>query len=294
MNKKYNLIKGIDDDNCRFIINVLDSYNNNVLNFNKRKEHSIINMSSLDNKENNTIIDLDKIWSKPYFYTKMRVKLTEIVHIYNKTSFEKIQKNPKKFCKKLTKIKIKRNFKKPSDCIDIVEFISNLNVTTSTNFLFVAKKLNEENLFKEEQIISAIRIKKIKDRKAQVSFIYDEICKYLNSDFVQNNYCDFINNKCVAQRHFNFYPINRKNGCCFMEVRKCNHLNKNGSCQIECMPCRLFACPYLSKKGIGYWASEFVLLRVFFTKKQRKHLVFDFYKPKESIIKKIMKLENKI
>ena len=291
MENKYELIKSINDDNCRFIINVIDSYNKNLINTNKRKEHSIINENTEDSINSKFVIDLDKIWSKPYFYTKMRLKLTEIVKRCNNASLETIQKNPKKFCKNLVAIKVKRNFIKPDECIDIVDFINNLNVATNSNYSFTAKEINEENIFKEEQIISAIRIKRIKDRKAQISVIYDEICKYLNSDFIQNNYCDFINNKCIAQRHFNFYPINSKNGCCFMEVRKCKHLNKNGSCKVECMPCRLFACPYLSKKGIGYWANEFVLLKAFFTKEQRKHLIFDFYKPKEYIINKIMELE---
>ena len=119
------------------------------------------------------------------------------------------------------------------------------------------------------------------------------MCAYLNSDFIQNNYCDFENNKCIAQRHFNFYPINRKNGCCFMEVRTCTHLNSNGTCKVECIACKLFACPYLSKKGIGYYANQFVLFKAFFTKEQRKHLVFDFYKPKAYVIGKILEQENK-
>ncbi len=64
---------------------------------------------------------------------------------------------------------------------------------------------------------------------------------------------------------------------------------KNGECNVECMACRLFSCPYLSKRGITYYASEFVLLKAFLTKKQRKHLVFDFYTTKSNVLKKVSK-----
>ena len=56
---------------------------------------------------------------------------------------------------------------------------------------------------------------------------------------------------------------------------------------MECMACRLFSCPYLSKMGITYYANEFVLLKAFLSKKQRKHFVFDFYKPKDYVLKRV-------
>ena len=69
MNNKYAFIKEIDDDNCRFIINVLDSYKKNT-------NQIEINMKNTSINKNNygLIIDLDTIWSEPYFYTNIRFK----------------------------------------------------------------------------------------------------------------------------------------------------------------------------------------------------------------------------
>ena len=52
------------------------------------------------------------------------------------------------------------------------------------------------------------------------------------------------------------------------------------------MPCKLFSCPYLSKRGIGYYPREFLLLKCFLNQKQRHEIVFDFWKTKEKIIQK--------
>ena len=132
----------------------------------------------------------------------------------------------------------------------------------------------------------AIDIISINDIKTRNEKIYNEVYNDLQENFVSNHYCDFQNNKCVAQRHFTTYPINSKNGCCFTQIRPCPNL-KNGSCMVECLACRLFSCPYLSKRGITYYAKDFILLKAFFTKKQRHHLVFDFYISKYRVLDKL-------
>jgi len=58
---------------------------------------------------------------------------------------------------------------------------------------------------------------------------------------------------------------------------------------VQCMACRLFSCPYLTKRGIAYYGSEIVLFKAFLNKKQRKELIFDFYKDKSEVINKMLK-----
>ena len=53
------------------------------------------------------------------------------------------------------------------------------------------------------------------------------------------------------------------------------------------MACSMFACKHLGKRGIIYSASDFIILKAFLNKKQRLHLVFDFFKPKDIILQKI-------
>lgn len=293
LDEKIDLIQNLNIDDSRFIVSVYTAYKKHqeVLD-NKIKASSIIAKSNFMNPVPN-IVDLDLIWCKPYFYTKMRLHLNSIIEKITNTSISKIAENPSLFCRKISISKISRNFKKSDSEIDIVDFIKVLaqkkaeNPDYNTDFIFIAEKIDEEAIFKKEHILKAIDIINTSSSKTQFEKIYNDVYSYLKEDFVANNFCDFQNNKCVSQRHFRTFPLNRKNGCCFTRIRTCPHLQNNGSCDVECMACRLFSCPYLSKRGIEYYAGDFVLLKAFLTKKQRKHLVFDFYASKEKVLHKV-------
>ena len=286
LNEKVNYIKNIDTYEAQFIVKVINAFQSKNLELKKdMKETTIILKQTTINSTKN-IIDLDKIWAKPYFYTKMRVKLEKLINYVQITPLEIIQKKPYKFFKQAIYNNAIAIYEKPENEIDIVEFIKTLN--PNAEYIFIAEKLDEETLFKEKQLKYALGVLKIQDIKERYSAIYDIINNYLNKDFISNNYCDFKNDKCIAQRKHKLYPINRKDGCCFRRITKCPNLD-NGKCKVECMACRLFACPFLGKMGIGYWANEFVLFKAFFTKKQRQHLIYDFYKPKEYVIEKMYK-----
>lgn len=290
--EKIELIKKIDTDDSKFILNVYNSFQKKEEELEKKKQSSsiILNQELIESKKN--IINLDNLWAKPYFYTKMRMRLEGIIKGISNIDTYEILKKPSKFCNNVIFNNNCYFFEKTEKDIDIVEFIQLLNEKKKNNpeesldYVFTAKQIDEETLFKEEQLKIAIKIINVDNLYDRNEMIYDEVYNYLTKDFIANNYCDFCNNKCVAQRKHQTYPINRKDGCCFTRIRKCPHL-KNGNCTVECLACRLFSCPYLSKRGIGYWASDFILLKAFFTKKQRKHLVFDFYQPKQKILKKI-------
>lgn len=345
LNEKIEFLDKINNDDVRFVVNVLKSYkkkqerfeskkqNSNIIlkenahidkinNVSKENEHSDrVNNNSKENehfdnindiskknenlnkdKTNNNlqenanlesstdIIDLDSLYAKPYFYTEMRIKLNYIVEQVTNTDIETIKQNPVKFCnqislKKVEKINKPNESNKNEEKLDIVEFINKYQ-GNAKNLKFIAKEIDEETIFKQEELLKAIKAKNINNIQERNSYIYDEIIKYLDEDFISNNYCDFKNDKCVKQRRLHLYPPQSKDGCCFMKIRKCNHLN-NGRCTINCLPCRLFACSYLGERGIGYRAYEFILLKAFFTKKQRKHFVFDFFTDKDEILKHI-------
>lgn len=291
--KKINLIKNTNTDNTRFIVNVYDSFLKYNADLKKQKTSSSVILKENFRNSFPIIVDLDKIYSKPYFYTKMRIHLNGIIEKIMNTDISIISKNPSKFCKSISLGKYTKNFEKNDDEIDIVDFIQVLNQKKTENpdynteLVFIANELDEETLFKEEQIKKAIEIININSKEEKYEKIYDEVYSYLTKNFISNNYCDFQNNKCVTQRHISFYPPCRKNGCCFTQIRTCKHLQKDGSCNVECMACRLFSCPYLSKRGISYFASEFVLLKAFLTKEQRHHLIFDFYKSKSEVLQKL-------
>ena len=295
INDKIKIINKKDNYNANFIVKVLKAYE-------KKQEEIEINKKitdiikankskNFDNINNYNIINLDEIWVKPYLYTKMRVKLEKLVNYVINTENSYIINNPTKFYKKAIFNSAEILFEKPANQIDIVEFIKSLNIKTietSEKFIFCAEKIDEESLFKEKYLKKAINIIKITDLKQKYSLIYDELCEYLNDDFLQNEYCDFKNNKCISQRKHRLYPPCRKNGCCFMKIRKCPNL-KEGRCSVQCLPCKLFSCKYLEKRGIEYYGRELILLQAFFNKKQRKHLVFDFYISKDEILDKVYK-----
>ena len=289
---KLDIIKSLNTDDARFILNVFNSNNKKLENIKIEKQSSNIILKKDYKDQKSQVIDLDSLWAKPYFYTTIRLSLDNIITTINNISINEILKNPSKFCKNLVLDIQKSNFVKSENEIDIVDFIKSLddkkkqNKIESLDFAFIANELDEETLFKEQQLKKAIDIISITDINTRNEKIYDGVYNDLQENFVSNHYCDFQNNKCVAQRHFTVYPVNFKNGCCFTQIRSCPNL-KDGQCMVECLACRLFSCPYLSKRGIVYHAKDFILLKAFFTKKQRKHLVFDFYVSKDKVLENL-------
>lgn len=278
LNKKIDILKNINTDDSNFIAKVLEVYLNNKKNLELKIINSTINSNTSPTLQ---VIDLDKIYCAPFIYTKMRIKLDGIIDSIKNVESKNITKH---FCKKLVLKSFTKELTMLDGQIDIVDFVK--SIKPNSNFAFVASKIDEESVFKEEEIKKAIKIINISDNNLKYEAIYDEVYNYLSQDFVSNKYCDFKKNRCVSQRHLTVYSFYPKNGCCFRDIKTCHNL-KNSNCLIECLPCRLYSCPYLSKRGITYYASEFVLLKAFLSKEQRHPLVFDFFKPKEKILEKI-------
>lgn len=131
-------------------------------------------------------------------------------------------------------------------------------------------------------------------RYDRYNYIYDTVCDYLDGYFYGKNYCDFKNNKCGEKRN-----TSSTTGCCHHFKYKllgplskfvlCEYLNsENYTCDAKCLPCKLFTCDYLEKKGIKFKIKDILLLDVFFNPIQKYFIKYMVFTPKEKIIKRLM------
>jgi len=135
----------------------------------------------------------------------------------------------------------------------------------------------------------------IHNTRERYEYVYDAICEYLDNKFKENNYCDFVDDKCVVNRG----PTskNRSMGCCysfnldmFLNVRDkklCQYL-VNKQCATKCISCKLYTCKYLAKKGISFSALSFPDIRKIFNRNQLEVLRYNCFKTREQIIDKLL------
>ena len=115
--EKMELIKQINTDDSSFILRVCESYINNQKKLNeKRKNTSIILKEKSQSIEGN-VIDLDTIYVKPYLYTKMRIKLEDIINKVINVKETDILNNPIEFCNNTIFNQVSKEFKKEENHI---------------------------------------------------------------------------------------------------------------------------------------------------------------------------------
>lgn len=137
----------------------------------------------------------------------------------------------------------------------------------------------------EIHVVHALNIKDIKER---YSYIYDVVCDYLDNEFITNNKCDFINNRCISVRFGSHCPES-VNGCCYGTNRGLCKNFIDGKCTIRSLSCKLFTCRYLRKQGIKYPINSFPLLKYFFNIRQKIVIDESIYKDKDYIIDLLIK-----
>lgn len=162
--------------------------------------------------------------------------------------------------------------------------------------------INGKNTIYHNDLINSLKALFIDDIKQQYEYIYDTVCNYLDFKFKQNNFCDFKNDKCIANRlNISAHP---NMGCCYSfvyagffdiqlikNIRICQHLDfKN--CKAKCISCKLFTCKYLKRKNIIFNSHNILLLDCFFNKKQHLILESNFFKTREEIIQKLLEKNN--
>ncbi len=125
----------------------------------------------------------------------------------------------------------------------------------------------------------------IKDKKKRLSFIYDEVCDYLDNFFIDNNLCKFKNNKCYSNRCKKFEKVN---GCCSNNKNiACKYFDKD-HCKIKCSGCKFYICPTL-KKVQGSIKMKDIFITRLLSIRQRIVLRYTVFTPKEEIIQKMLK-----
>lgn len=242
------------------------------------------------------IIEVEKVDFNVIWNTKMRSKITNIMKEISKIDIEEL--NAKGLHNILKNTVITTFESNANNILKIDELINQLRKNPNVsrqNTYYICDNLSNKNIFfinEMEKVVKAIEVGSNKDE-----YIYDTVCEDLENNFLKFNFCNFKNNKCVSQRHknvfLNDYPTPNTDGCCFKVFKKCKYNNKDGTCQIKCISCKLFICPYLSKLGIGYYASEILLLRTFYTPRQRRIYVNSFFTKKAHIINKIVNQNRK-
>lgn len=153
----------------------------------------------------------------------------------------------------------------------------------------------DENNEEHNDFISGINAIFYKTRYERYNYIYDTACNYLDNFFYGKNLCDFKDNKCGEKRN-----TSSVTGCCHHFKPKwlgplspkmvlCEHLNKvNFTCDAKCLPCKLFTCFYLEKKGIKFRIRDILLLDTFFNPLQKYFIKYKVFTPKDKILKILM------
>lgn len=148
----------------------------------------------------------------------------------------------------------------------------------------------------EKEIEHALTIVDIKER---YEYIYDAVCDYLDNKFTENNYCDFIDDKCVVNRK----PTSKNKcmGCCYSfyidwlmnmcDKKLCQHFDLiEKKCTTKCLPCKLYTCLHLEKQGVYFSIYNFPGLNKIFTKNQMWVLRNNCFKTKEQIIERLIEV----
>lgn len=176
-----------------------------------------------------------------------------------------------------------------------VKVLKNKNIKNDLNGIAFSiynyiEKREEHRLF-----VDALKAILLDNKIAMYEYIYDKVCDYLDSNFYGKNLCDFKDNKCGAKinttsnigccRHYKnriLGPFKFNN-----KLVKCEYL-QNYRCSAKCLPCKLFTCDYLEKKGIKFKIKDIFLLDTFFNPIQKITLKFAVYTTKDVRIKRLI------
>ena len=172
----------------------------------------------------------------------------------------------------------------------IIKYCDNKKLSLEINYnnnKLSNEYLNQEIDNKIKDFITIMNAINIKDRYKRYEYIYDTVCSYLDEEIKNKNYCEFIDNQCIRDR---LKGNNHKNGCCECLGRgKCKYLIDSNCTEKSCMACKLFTCKTLSDRGIKHNVNDFLLIKYFFTNKQKDILKFSYWTPKKVVLDRLMK-----
>ena len=205
-----------------------------------------------------------------------KVKVTKID--FNNINFDK--KTAKKIISSLVKLRKKADFFKDLIKVEIVG-------------------IQKDNLHEivnqyEYEINVAIKAVQIQNKKERIEYLYDEICFYLDHVCINNNLCEFKNDKCFVKRNTevtmgccHHYP-DKKFGMFYQrKMIPCEYLGEKG-CITKAIGCKLFMCDEINKKGYKFTVYNVLLIRYFFNVVQKFIIKTGIFDTKENIIKRLM------
>ena len=123
-------------------------------------------------------------------------------------------------------------------------------------------------------IDSIVKALNIKNKKQRIVYIYDTLCKQVDSFYSKKNLCDFQQEQCVVQRRKGKY----KNGCC----RLCKYSSPRG-CITSNFTCKMFYCFSVKEKNRTLSPKDLPLLKCFGFR-QRFLLRYEFFSSREDIL----------
>jgi len=148
-----------------------------------------------------------------------------------------------------------------------------------------------------QDLYNAIKVILLSNRTEKYEFIYDSVCDYLDYNFVKNNFCDFKNDRCIANRKQ--CTKHDTMGCCYSfkyaglldirlvkDVKLCKYM-QNRKCATKNITCKLFTCKYLRGQKIFFDTRKILLLDCFFNKKQHEIIKSNFFRSREEILNKL-------
>ena len=161
----------------------------------------------------------------------------------------------------------------------------------------VNKNIDRKNITNQYEfyLYTAIEAVQIDDIEKRYDFLYDEICYYLDNVCINNNLCDFKDDKCFAKRNTDV-----KMGCCHhfpdkkwgllyqKNLIQCEHLI-NKKCSTKSIGCKMFMCDKVNKKGYKFTVYNVLLVRYFFNIFQKYVIRTSVFETKENTMKKILK-----
>lgn len=155
------------------------------------------------------------------------------------------------------------------------------------------KYLNDEFVFNysfgfkyKNDFDKVLKALNMKNKYERYSYIYDEVCDYLDSLFIDKNMCEFADNKCYSNRCKNF---EKTCGCCSNNRGvACKYLVDN-HCTIKCSGCKFYICPVLKKKRGPIRMKDIPLAYYFLNDRQKIVLRYTVFTPKEEIVDRLVK-----
>lgn len=216
------------------------------------------------------------------------------------------------------------NFKKklysPTKAIKI-KFSNELNINIKIlkklkkilNKKFIGAPLNDLKIFfiidnYNDEILDALKALLISNRKEQVTYLYDKVYKKLAYYWYVKSPCNFKDDLCCKERERKEllklkYPV--KDGCCYgyrisknpfnkeKHLFPCPYLGEDKHCSVDNISCKFFVCEYLKKKdAIEIDIKKFLLVQVFFNKKEQLIMQFNYFHTKDEIINKLMESDH--